>query len=139
MVQANAKLTVLFEPPFWVGIYERQSNEAYEVAKITFGAEPKDVEVYAYLLKHWHKLRFSPSIEGEGPAERPKNPKRLQREITKQLHEGTIGTKAQQAFKLSQEQGKLERARRSRQLDEAEKDHRFALRQAKRKAKHNGH
>ena len=35
-----SKFTVLFEPPFWVGIFERQQGNHYEACKIIFGAEP---------------------------------------------------------------------------------------------------
>ena len=46
----KTSLTILFENPFWIGLYERIDNEKYEVCKITFGAEPKDYEVSA--LRH---------------------------------------------------------------------------------------
>ena len=71
----KAVLTVLFEDPFWVGIYERSAGGRYEVCKITFGAEPKDYEVYDYLLKNWSKLRFSPSDEADTIAEKQNNPR----------------------------------------------------------------
>ena len=46
MSTTKTSLTVTFEAPFWIGLYERESDGAYEVCKITFGAEPKDYEVY---------------------------------------------------------------------------------------------
>ena len=134
-----SKLTVLFEDPFWIGLYEREDNGRYEVCKITFGAEPKDYEVYEFLLKNWSKLRFSPSIEAEISTDKHINPKRMQRLINKQIADTGIGTKAQQALKLQQEQGKLERKTRSREQREAEKQLQFELRQEKRKEKHRGH
>ena len=36
-----SSLTVFFEDPFWVGVYERTDGGRYEACKITFGAEPK--------------------------------------------------------------------------------------------------
>ena len=63
MDKTVSKLTVMFEEPFWIGIYERMHHGKYEVCKITFGAEPKDYEVYDFLLKNWSRLRFSPSLE----------------------------------------------------------------------------
>jgi len=132
-----SKLTVLFEDPFWIGLYEREDNGRYEVCKITFGAEPKDYEVYDFLLKNWDKLRFSPSIEAEVSADRHINPK--QRLIRKQTADTGIGTKAQQALKLQQEQGKLERKSRSREQREEEKQLQFELHQKKRREKHKGH
>lgn len=138
-MNATSKLTVLFEDPFWIGVYERESDGKYEVCKITFGAEPKDYEVYDFFLKNWHSLRFSPIIETEQFLERHINPKRMQRAIKKQLQDIGIGTKAQQAFKLQHEQGKMQRMVCSRQQREAEKERQFELRRAKRKEKHRGH
>ena len=48
-----AKLTVFFEEPFWVGVYERTESGQVEACRVVFGAEPKDYEVYDFLLKHW--------------------------------------------------------------------------------------
>lgn len=131
---------VFFEEPFWIGILERESEGRYEVGKTTFGAEPKDYEVYAWILRESTRLKFSPSMEMEKQAERQINPKRMQRKIQKQLASvNEIGTKAQQALKLQQEQGKLERKSRSRAQREAEKERQFELHQEKKKQKHRGH
>jgi len=135
---ASSSLTVFFEDPFWVGIYERVYSDSYEVCKITFGAEPKDYEVYIYIIENWNKLRFSPAVKAEVKEERRINPKRMQREINSRLQNQPIGTKAQQALKLQQEQNKTERKLRSREQREAEKECEFALRQEKKKAKHRG-
>ena len=70
--------------------------------------------------------------------ERRINPKRMQREIHRQLQDKGIGTKAQQALKLQHEQCKLEKKAKSREQKEADKERQFAIRQEKRKAKHRG-
>lgn len=134
----KSSLTILFEAPFWIGLYERMDGDKYEVCKITFGAEPKDYEVYDFLLKNWHMLKFSPPVKADRIEERKINPKRMQREINSQLQDRGIGTKAQQALKLQHEQNKLERKTKSREQREAEKEHQYALRQKKKKAKHRG-
>ena len=134
----KSSLTIMFEAPFWIGLYERYDDGKYEVCKITFGAEPKDYEVYDFLLKNWKKLKFSPPIKSEIVEEKKINPKRLQREINNQLQERGIGTKAQQALKLQHEQNKLERKTISREQREIEKERQYALRQEKKKAKHRG-
>lgn len=139
MEKTVSKLTVFFEEPFWVGIYERECNRKYEVCKITFGTEPKDYEVFDFMLKNYGKLRFSPSLKASTIDEKRINPKRMQREINRQLQNMGVGTKAQQALKLQQEQGKLERKVNSREQREAEQEHQFLLRQKKRKEKHRGH
>ena len=41
----EGKLTVYFDEPFWVGVFERCDNGKLSVCKITFGAEPKEQEI----------------------------------------------------------------------------------------------
>ena len=136
---ARSTLTVFFENPFWVGVYERIDGDRYEVCKITFGAEPKDYEVYEFLLRNWHGLSFSPKLQGSTLSERRLNPKRLQREIKRQLEPRGIGTKAQEALKLQHEQDKKLRQSTSREAREAGKVRRFLQKQEQRREKHKGH
>lgn len=137
-MSVRSSLTIIFETPFWIGVYERFDDSKYEVCKITFGAEPKDYEVYEFMLKNWDKLKFSLPVKSEIVEERNINPKRMQREISSQLQNKGMGTKAQQALKLQHEQNKLERKTKSREQREAEKDRQYDLRQKKKKAKHRG-
>lgn len=139
MIETISKITTFFEDPFWICIYERESNGLFEAVKITFGAEPKDYEVYEYLLNEWGHLSFSHAICVDTIEKKPINPKRLQRVINKQLKGTGVGTKAQQALKLQQEQNKLERKTHSREQRELDKEHQFEMRQQKRKEKHRGH
>ena len=134
----KSSLTIMFENPFWIGLYERFDNGTYEVCKITFGAEPKYYEIYDYLLQNWHKLKFSPPIKTDKTKDRKINPKRMQREINSQLEDKGIGTKAQQALQLQREQSKVEKRARTKEQKEAEKERQYALRQEKKKAKHRG-
>lgn len=137
MVKVTSRLTVFFEDPFWVAVYESTQNGKLEAAKIVFGAEPRDYEVYEFFLKNWSKLRFSPPVDGT-ENERKVNPKRMQKAIVHQLSQTGIGTKAQQALKLQQEQSRAVRKSFSRQKTEEEKQRKFELRQQKKKEKHNG-
>ena len=132
------KLTVFFEKPFWVGVFERVSNGKLSVCKVTFGAEPKDYEVWEFVLKHYHKLAFSPAIESE-VKKTADNPKRRQREARKQICTFGIGTKSQKALQMQREEIKIERKQISRAQREAEKQRQFDLKQQKRKEKHRGH
>ena len=95
----------VFEEPFWVGIFERVENGKLSVSKVTFGTEPKDYEIWEFVLKEYDRLQFSPSVEVTAK-ELTKNPKKLQREIHKQMLDRGVGTKSQQALKLQQEQRK---------------------------------
>lgn len=47
-------LTVFFEEPFWVGVFERTTEGKLSVCRITFGAEPRDYEVQAFISAFWH-------------------------------------------------------------------------------------
>ena len=42
----EARLTVYFDDPFWVGVFERIEDGKLSVCKVTFGGEPKDYEVH---------------------------------------------------------------------------------------------
>ncbi len=133
------ELTVFFQEPFWVGIYQRESDGKYEVCKITFGAEPKDYEVHSFMLENYSKMQFSPSMEVTAVSQKRMNPKRMQRKINKQLQDSGVGTKAQQALKLQQEQCKMDRKAHYRIWKDSEKQRKFQLNQEKRKEKHKGH
>ena len=138
MDKANGKLTVYFEEPFWVGIFERIEDGKLSVAKVTFGAEPKDYEVQEYIQQCYFSLKFSPAVETI-VKDIKRNPKRMQRETRKQTIEIGIGTKSQQALKLQQEQNKQERKVRSREKKEADELRMFELKQQKKREKHRGH
>ena len=137
MGEEQCKFTVFFEDPFWVGVFERIENGKLSVAKVTFGAEPKDFEIYEFVLKHYYDLQFSPAV-ATVVKESKQNPKRIQREIKKTLAQTGIGTKSQQALKLQQEQNKQERKVRSREQKLAEAERLFELKQQKKKEKHRG-
>jgi hypothetical protein len=138
MQTVSGTLTVFFEDPFWIGVYEREADGKLETSKLTFGAEPKDYEVYQFFLEHWHELRFSPPVSADGRRETPVNPKRMQRAIQKQLDTQGIGTKSQQALKIQHEEAKTARKKTSREEKEAELQRQFEIRQRKRKGKHRG-
>ena len=138
MDKASGKLTVYFEEPFWVGIFERIEDGKLSVAKVTFGAEPKDYEVQEYIQKYYFSLKFSPTVDTV-VKDIKRNPKRMQREAKKQMQETGIGTKSQQALKLQQEQNKQERKVRSREKKEADELRMFELKQQKKREKHRGH
>ena len=130
MDKASGKLTVYFEEPFWVGVFERIEDGKLSVAKVTFGAEPKDYEVQEYIQKYYFSLKFSPAVDTV-VKDIKRNPKRMQREAKKQMQETGIGTKSQQVLKLQREQNKQERKERSREKKEADELRMFELKQQK--------
>lgn len=138
MGKTDGKLTVFFEEPFWVGVFELIENGKLSAFKVTFGAEPKDYEVYEFVLRHYYSLNLSPAVSTV-VREVKKNPKRMQRDAKKQLQNKGIGTKSQQALKLQHEQNKQERKEKSRERKQAESKRLFELKQQKKKDKHRGH
>ena len=137
MDEAYGKLTVFFEEPFWVGVFERTEGDRLSVCKVTFGAEPRDYEVLAYMLDHYHELTFSPPVVSE-ERERADNPKRRQRAAAREMQQTGVGTRSQQALQAQREMMKTERRQITKQEREAEEQRRFELKQQKKKEKHRG-
>ena len=138
MDRVSGKLTIYFEDPFWVGVFERIENRKLSVAKVTFGEKPKDYDVLEFINRNYYHLLFSSAVETV-VKDTKKNPKRAQRDAKKETSETGIGTKSQQALKLQQEQNKLARKERSKKEREEESDRLFEMKQQKKKEKHKGH
>ncbi len=132
--------TVFFEDPFWIGVWERSGDGTYAAAKTTFGAEPRDAEVLAFVLAHYSGLAFSKPCADQSRTQAPTpSPKRMQREAARMLQPAGAGTKAQQALKSQYETGKQEHKTCSREQRLAEEERKFLLRQEQKKARHRGH
>ena len=132
-------LSVLFEDPFWVGIFEETEGRKLRAARVVFGAEPTDAAVYEYILTSYQKIRFSDPVHAAPTVIRFSNPKRMQREIARTTKPASVGTKSQQAIKTLQETTKIERKAFSKERTLLEEERCFVLRQAKKKARHRGH
>lgn len=138
MDTGSGKLTVFFEGPFWVGVFERTAGGKLSVCKVTFGAEPRDFEVWDFILRHYHELAFSPAVETE-VRQSPDNPKRRQRSAREQVQAAGIGTRSQQALQMQREALKIQRKQTGKEQEEARKQHRRDVKQQKRRDKHRGH
>lgn len=131
-------LTVYFECPFWVGVCERWDGSCVQAARITFGAEPKDAEVWEFVCRNWLTLRFTAGVQSR-PRGASRNPKRRQREAARATASRGPSTKSQLALARVREQEKLERRTAQKEWREEVEAERFALKQKKRKEKHRGH
>ena len=132
MDRVTGKLTVFFDEPFWVGVFERTEAGRLSACKITFGAEPKDYEVQAFILENYYKLTFSPSVE-VGLKSKSTDREMLQREVRKQTLSSRISTKSQQALQLQQEEMKIYYKAVSKEERKAEQERKRELRRKKRK------
>jgi len=135
----NIILNVFYEDPFWVGVFEKTFGDSYEVARVVFGKEPKDGEVYEFILKHYNSIKFSSPIKGTNTTSKRINPKRLQRKINAQMQDHGVGTKAQNALKLEFENSKKQRKEMSKIKREEVEELKFQLKQQKKKDKKRGH
>lgn len=137
MDKTSGRLTVFFEEPFWVGVFERMSDSGLSACRVIFGREPRDSEVWEFILRHYNSLSFGPAVEAE-TRQAADNPKRRKRQAARQIKASGAGTKSQQALAAQRESMKAERGRQSRERREAEKERRFDLKQQKKKEKHRG-
>ncbi|EHN13550.1 YjdF family protein [Clostridium sporogenes] len=133
------KLTVLFDESFWIGIFEKQAQHKIQICRVVFGQEPKDYEVYDFILKNYYNLKFSDPISIDKKHKTKINPKRMQRKIKKTVQKKGIGTKAQQALKLDHENKKTERKIKLKENRENKKELKFQKRQEKKSQKKKGH
>lgn len=78
MNESAVNLTVYFDEPFWVGVFERVKAGTLSVCKATFGAEPKDYVVLDFVLRQYYTLKFSSAVNTE-VKQSADNPKRRQR------------------------------------------------------------
>lgn len=138
MSKVKSRLTVFFEDPFWVGVFEQEADGAIRAARVVFGAQPTDAEVFEFVLKHADRLRYGQPVEGSLSRETA-NPKKRRREAAHETGQRGIGTRSQQALQLAREQNRLENRESIRARRQAELARKFALRTEKRREKHRGH
>ncbi len=135
----EGKLTVIFESPFWVGIFERMDPDTYQAARFVFGAEPTDPELLEFALTVFSSLRFSQPVRHVNIPRQDVNFKRRMREIIKQMAQPSGCTRAQQAIKQEYELQASEREICHRDECDMDEERKFRLRQAKRAEKLRGH
>ena len=137
MKKISGKLTVFFENPFWEGIFENFENDNLSVCKVTFGSEPKEYEIYDFILERFDTLKFSNEMKLNFN-EKVKNPKRRQREIKKELQSKKFLKKSEEILKLQYEENKKERKIKTKKEKELKKQRKFLLKQEKKKQRRGG-
>lgn len=132
-------MTVVFDKPFYKGIFERFIDDRYAVAEINLGTSLLKLrDIHRFILKRWNSIHFS-SEEAYSIKVKKINPKRMQREAQKQVHAQFYGSKSQQALKADFEMRKQQSHREQRIAKEDCKKRKFEIRQLKKKQKHRGH
>ena len=139
MDRNESRFTVLFQSPFWVGIAERWSGEGYQAARVVFGAEPTDAQVYQWLLGNWRRLPFTAARRRRCPKPFPPIPSGSSGRPEKAAQTARVSTKAQQALARQREAEGLERRARRAAQKRAEQEEQFRIRQRKKREKRRGH
>lgn len=134
------KLTVYYDDQFWVGVVEEIVDSKLTVARHVFGSEPHDADVLWFINHIMMDLLASskPLACDAQPKIKSANPKRLARQVAKEMQLKGISTYSQEAIKENLKSLKVERRIESKlQRDElAEKKREIATLKAK--AKHRG-
>ena len=134
------KLTVYHDGQFWIGVIEHEQNGKLKAGRLIFGAEPKDQEVLEFV--NGRLLAFVAGLSEEVAADtKPAgkiNPKRLARQVSRELQQSGVSTYAQTALQLEYEKRKKAKQIVSRQRREEMKELKWEARVAKAKNKHRG-
>lgn len=132
----------MLENPFWVGIFERNDNEGYAVARKIFGGEPTDAELFEFVLTHFDELKFTQPQEFKLIIKR-KNPKRILREVKHEMEKTkkilTSTTHAQEVLRQEIEKNKKLKKTISKAEKATIQEEKFFHKQEKKKKKHRGH
>ena len=136
----SSTLTVYHDGQFWVGVVEHVEDGMLSVARLVFGAEPSNEEVYTWVLERWTSLRLSAEAEPVGPrvGRLPGNPKRRARAAAKAMRQHGSSTASQLALARERERVKDGRRedRAARRQDEARS--RWEDRREKNRRRHRG-
>ncbi|MCG0050771.1 YjdF family protein [Priestia aryabhattai] len=134
-------LTIYHDGQFWVGIIEVVEDGKLRAFRYVFGAEPKDTEIldfiYYKLLNIINQSVHS-GLDVKGKSDKKINPKRLQRQVAKQINKVGVSTKAQEAMKQEYEEKKKSKKKRAKQYREELKEQKYLMKKQKAKAKHKG-
>jgi hypothetical protein len=136
------RLTILFDPPYWIGLLETESDGLLYAARHIFGAEPSDPQVYDFVQNDLLPLMRSMTVGL--PLESPStprhiNPKRMQRNMRREVLRTDVPSKAHEAMRLQIEANVQERLTVTRAQRDAQRQHKRDVVAAKAKAKHKGH
>jgi len=114
MCAVTVSLTIIFDPPYYKGIFEVTRNKSYSIAEINLGtSEPKLPSIQNLILKRWAAIHFFTKESENGIKNVRVNPKRLQRLAKKSIKKG-IGTSAQATLKEQlHEKKKVKKSERS--------------------------
>lgn len=138
-IRVSSTLTVYFDGQFWVGMFECAEDDRISACRVVFGTEPSAEEIQQLVCEGWNRLRFTRPIALRQAASRmATNPKRRQREASRELKVRGPSSKSQLALSQEREAEGQRHKEEARVQRERQKRDRFEQRQKKRKQKRRG-
>jgi hypothetical protein len=136
-------VTVMFDPPFWIILFESVEKGKYSVAREVIGtSEPTSAEIILFFDRlDFKKVRYTTPVEGEKAQSNKINFKKMQKKAKKATEQSDykhIYSKAHEELKKQQEQNQQERKSINRERRDEEKEQKFELKQQKKKQKLRG-
>jgi hypothetical protein len=134
-------LTIYHDGQFWVGIIEIVEDGKLRAFRYVFGAEPKDKEILDFIYYRLQDIinqSVHSGLNVKGKSNKKINPKRLQRQVAKQINKVGVSTKAQEAMKQEYEEKKKSKKKRAKQYREELKEQKYLMKKQKARAKHKG-
>ncbi|MCC8439678.1 MAG: YjdF family protein [Liquorilactobacillus satsumensis] len=136
----SLSLTIIFDQPFYIGIFERSEYNNYEVSKIILGtSEPRISQIYELIINNWQHIHFDKiSDKSDKDIIKNVNPKRMQRLAKKSMKSG-VGTKAQEAIKTIRNEKKARQKHTNSEKNQLKKEEQYRISQIKKIQKRKGH
>ncbi|GIN90073.1 YjdF family protein [Siminovitchia terrae] len=134
-------LTIYYDGQFWVGVIEIQENGRLKAYRYVFGTEPSDTEVLEFVNYRLYAVITKSTqlgIKEKRDVNKRINPKRLQRQVAKEMKQKGISTQAQEAIKEDIKRRKMEGKKLKKQRDNAFKQKQWEIKKQKAKKKHKG-
>ena len=133
--------TVYFDGQFWAGLATRDRDGTIEVARVVFGSEPSDRELFLWACDHFHELEYK-AVGAELTSVLKDracgNPKRRQREAQRALRDSATRTRAQAAWSAAMEAEQGIRSFEARAKRREIEERKYQLRIEKRKQARRG-
>lgn len=136
-------ITVMFDPPFWIVLFESIEKGKYSVAREVIGtSEPTNTELILFFDRlDFNRIRYTVPTEEEKIHKSKISFKKMQKKVkraTEPTNYKHTYSKAHEELKKQQEQNKQERKSASKEEKEEEKERKFELKQQKKKKKLRG-
>lgn len=137
-------ITILFDPPYWLALFERFEDQQYSVARVIMDtAEPENTQLKTFFDQlDLLNLSYSRPERIEKAKKEHVSFKKQQKLVKKATTDSKhkhVYTKAQILLKEQFEESKMAHKKQTRLEIEEEENRKFELKQQKRKEKHRGH